>query len=63
MFDRRLRAFLMVFGAALGVIVLRLAQLQIVRADYYRARTQRSLLRKPEPLPFVRGSILDRTGE
>ncbi|MCO6435954.1 MAG: hypothetical protein J5J06_02575 [Phycisphaerae bacterium] len=62
MFDRRLRAILVMFGLAMAAILTRLVQLQVVQGSYYRERAERSLLLKPHALPFVRGSILDRTG-
>ncbi|UCE59563.1 MAG: hypothetical protein JSU63_19235 [Phycisphaerales bacterium] len=63
MFERRLKVFLYVLGAAVLVIVGRLVELQIVRGEFYRAAADRTLVLKPKQLPFVRGSILDRTGE
>ena len=63
MFEARLKILLGVLAVASLVIVGRLAQLQVVRADYYRRRAEQSLLLKPKLLPFVRGSIVDRTGE
>ena len=63
MFERRLRILLGVFAAAVFVIVARLAELQIVHADYYRRRAAETLLQQPQSLPFVRGAITDRTGE
>lgn len=63
MFDARLKVALTVVALALGIIVLRLAQLQVVRGDSYRAEIDELLTRQPEYLAFVRGSILDRTGE
>ena len=54
---------LTVLGVATLVIVARLFHLQIVRADYYRERAERAFTLRPRQLPFVRGSILDRTGE
>ena len=62
-FERRLKAFLAALGVVLLVIVGRLAELQIVRGDYYGRRAERVLRRRPERLPFIRGSIVDRTGE
>ncbi len=62
MFERRLKLLLAGFGLAMLVIVGRLVQLQVVDAAYYTARTEQSLKRKPKQVPFVRGSILDRTG-
>ena len=63
MFEGRLKALLIVLVAATLVMVARLFELQIVRADHYRQRAERALLLRPKQLPFVRGSILDRTGE
>lgn len=63
MFERRLKLLLWVLGVAALVIVARLFQLQVVRADYYRRRADRALMLSPKPVPFVRGSILDRRGE
>jgi len=55
--------FVGLLGAALLVIVGRLVELQVVHGEHYRLRAERSLLVKPKQLPFVRGSIVDRTGE
>ncbi len=63
MFDLRLKILLGGFSLALLVIAVRLTELQVVKADYYRNAAERSLLLKPKRLPFVRGRILDRTGE
>lgn len=63
MFDRRLTALLVVFALALTVIVARLVTLQIVWGDFYQQSAERSYLVTPRAIPFVRGSILDRTGE
>jgi penicillin-binding protein 2 len=52
-----------VLGLATLVIVGRLVELQIVRGELYRLRAERSQALRPRPLPFVRGSILDRSGE
>src|SRR5207249_3601101 len=63
MFDRRLRILLAVFIAAGLVLAIRLGQLQIADRDYYRAQAEQSVILKPTQLPFVRGSIRDRSGE
>jgi cell division protein FtsI/penicillin-binding protein 2 len=62
MFERRLRILLVFVGLGAAALVLRLAQLQLVHADYYRARASSSLILTPSQIPFVRGRILDRTG-
>lgn len=62
MFESRLRFLLYVVGGVAILFVLRLAQLQIVQADHYSRRAERALVLRPVSLPFVRGSILDRTG-
>ncbi len=63
MFENRLRILLSVLAIACLGVFLRLAQLQLVRADYYTQRANRSLISRPKSLPFLRGRILDRTGE
>lgn len=63
MFETRLRLLLIVAGVATLVIVVRLFELQVVRANYFSAQAERSMLLRPRPLPFIRGSIRDRTGE
>ncbi len=63
MFERRLRVFLVIVLLGILAVVIRLVELQVVRADFYRDRARQSLLLRPKPLPFIRGRILDRTGE
>lgn len=62
MFERRLKAILVCFAVAMGVVVLRLIDLQVVNADVYREQAERALLTPPKTLDFVRGRILDRFG-
>ncbi len=62
MFEARLRASLIVLALVLAVLIARFAQLQIVRADYYRDQANKALVLKTESLPFARGRILDRFG-
>ena len=62
MFEARLKIVLGVFAAALLAIVVRLVDLQIVRADEFRRQAEQALLRPARMLPFVRGRILDRLG-
>lgn len=62
MFDQRLKVLLAVFAVSLMLITGRLVQLQVVHAAYYSEKAERSFLLRPQSLPFVRGSILDRTG-
>ncbi len=63
MFEGRLKFLLFAAGLATLVIVGRLFEMQVVHAGYYRARAERTLVLRPQALPFIRGSILDRTGE
>ncbi len=63
MFERRLRIVLFGLGIILLVLIARLGQLQVVDAAHYRRLAEQALLLKPTPLPFIRGAILDRTGE
>ncbi|MCR4426567.1 MAG: penicillin-binding protein 2 [Firmicutes bacterium] len=61
-FERRLRLFEVLAFCILVVLVARLWQLQIVRGDYYRARSAQNrtaLL----PISAPRGAILDRNGQ
>jgi len=53
---------LIVLLIAVVIVVLRLGDLQILRADDFREQAAEALLLRPQTLPFVRGSILDRTG-
>ena len=62
MFERRLRSLLLVFLVAMAAILIRLGELQILRADYYRDRAEQVLRSRPRSLPFVRGAIRDRLG-
>lgn len=48
--------------AAALLIALRLFDLQVIHAEEYKRQAAQALLLSPETLPFVRGSILDRTG-
>jgi len=61
-FERRLKVLLALLSAAVLVIFVRLVDLQIVHGSYYKERAARTLLQRPQTLPFVRGSVLDRTG-
>lgn len=63
MFERRLKILLTVFGVFAIVILGRLAQLQLVHGEYYRQRAIDALELPPKALPFIRGSILERSGE
>ncbi|MCH7702672.1 MAG: hypothetical protein IID37_13400, partial [Planctomycetes bacterium] len=62
MFERRLRGFLFLLLIVAAVLMARLADLQVLRADYFRQQAADAELRDAQSLPFVRGSILDRTG-
>ena len=62
MFERRLKFLLLCLAVVLAVVVLRLIDLQVVHAAYYKQEAKRALLRPPKTLPFVRGRILDRLG-
>ena len=63
MFETRLRIMLAVLSVVFTILVLRLADLQLVHADTYRRRAENTLILKPVSIPFVRGAIMDRTGE
>lgn len=50
------------FLAVIAGILIRLGELQILRADYYRDRAEQVLRSRPRSLPFIRGAIRDRFG-
>ena len=60
MFEQRLRVLLIVFGAGLLVVLLRLFQLQVVQADYYQRQAEQRLVKRARTLKPIRGRILDR---
>ncbi len=62
MFQQRLKHLLCGGALLTGIVVFRLIDLQIVRAEYYRDRAEDVLLRPAKTLPFARGRILDRCG-
>ena len=62
-FEARLKIALTLFSVVLLVVIVRLVELQVVRADHYRQRAEEILLHAPQTLPFARGRIVDRTGE
>jgi len=62
MFELRLKRIMLALAIMLVVILVRLVELQVVRADVYRQRAEAALLRPAKTLPFVRGRILDRFG-
>ena len=63
MFEKRLRIFLSVLAFALPVLVVRLAELQLVHGAHYRARAEQAVISAPSQLPFVRATIRARRGE
>ena len=60
---RRVRLLTGLAVAFLAVIAATFWSVQIVHGDYYRERAEQSLILSPTATPFVRGGILDRTGE
>jgi len=62
MFKFRVKIFLLLVGAGYGVLVGRLACLQIANAERYRREAEKARILPLKFLPFVRGDILDRRG-
>ncbi len=62
MFRKRLTWFWILLTAVTLVIVARLAQIQILDADHYRALAGRIITRRPEYVPAPRGTVFDRRG-
>lgn len=62
MFERRLRWLFALVITLAAVIALRLFDIQVVRADFYKGLGDDMLTRKPRFLNAPRGSIFDRAG-
>lgn len=63
MFENRLKLLLILMGLPLILVLLRLGQLQLLRAEFYRAETEAFLEeREVFVYPFVRGDITDHQG-
>ena len=62
MYERRLKAFLILVAAVVVLVMGRLVQLQLLRGAEYRAQAEEMLICRPEYFPTVRGRILDRKG-
>lgn len=62
MFERRLMGLVIVMSVLALVILVRLVEVQVVRADYYEGLADRMLTRPVSYLRAPRGSILDRDG-
>ncbi|MBU0639449.1 MAG: hypothetical protein KKB50_11340 [Planctomycetes bacterium] len=62
MFRRRIKWFWILLTAVTVIIVARLVEMQVVRADEYQALANRLLMRPVRYLRPPRGSILDRRG-
>lgn len=61
MFERRLKIFLLILGLAVGGLLVRAAQLQIVERDYWKKQASEEL-KKVKYLETDRGAIVDRKG-
>lgn len=61
MFERRLKIFLLILGLAVGGLLVRAAQLQIVQRDYWK-REASDELKKVHYLETDRGAIVDCKG-
>lgn len=62
MFESRVRILLFVLAFFGAILVVRLADLQLVHASYYREKATGALKLQPRTLEPVRGRILDRLG-
>jgi len=61
MYKRRIKIFLIIIALVFLIVIARLWYLQVINGDDYR-RQARQLLQSIEPLPAMRGQILDRRG-
>ena len=62
LFLRRIIVSALIVAGLSGIVVVRLAQLQITEYDYFSAQSQGNRIRV-QPLPPTRGLIFDRHGE
>ncbi len=62
MFENRLKILLLLLALPAVAVSVRLVQLQVLRADDYRADAGRMLVRPPKYFPFLRGDITDCQG-
>ncbi len=62
MFEHRRKVLLAILLAPVVALVLRLAQLQIVRAGTFRSESNALLIRPAKMFPCLRGEIQDRQG-
>ena len=62
MFERRLKLLLIILLLPATLLVLRLVQLQVLRAETYRDDARRMLLQPVRFYPCLRGSITDHQG-
>jgi penicillin-binding protein 2 len=60
-YERRLAVIVVVIGAMLAVLVIRLWQVQLVQGDYYLKLSEENRLRVT-PVAAPRGALVDRTG-
>jgi penicillin-binding protein 2 len=62
MYKLRLQILIGLFIAAALICLFRLAHLQLVQSDQYRQAIADKQILEPQPLPTLRGNILDRKG-
>ncbi|HSW46917.1 MAG TPA: penicillin-binding transpeptidase domain-containing protein [Phycisphaerae bacterium] len=62
MFDRRLKVILVLWLLPVAAMTVRLLQLQVARAEFYRQEAQQMLELPTKYFPCLRGDITDRNG-
>ncbi len=62
MYKLRLQILIGLFVAVALICLFRLADLQLFQSDQYRKEISEKQILKPQPLPTLRGQILDRKG-
>ncbi len=63
MFERRLKWFTIILAIMALVVIGRLIDIQLLRADHFEAQAARMLTRPAHTLRAPRGGILDRSGQ
>ncbi len=62
LFNARILLTVFILLTLISLVIIRLAQLQVLKYDYYSAQSSGNQIRA-EPIPPIRGLILDRNGK
>ena len=62
LFNARILLTVFILLTLISLVIIRLTQLQVLKYDYYSAQSSGNQIRA-EPIPPIRGLILDRNGK